>query len=138
MAFKRNKQGNPRAQDGSDGGIDTTRVDAGSRTTVNASTPSAANGAGGTAVALAEDDRPGLGNYFDEVDALDATAKTVSSTEKLAEISRGRLGNLLIKRQLVNEAQLELGLAQQMDSGGRRDDGQACGVTIHVETVPNN
>ena len=34
-----------------------------------------------------------------------------ASAEKLAGISRGRLGNLLIERNLVTEAQLEQGLA---------------------------
>jgi type IV pilus assembly protein PilB len=43
----------------------------------------------------------------------------VASEEKLAGISRGRLGNLLIERKLVTDAQLEQGLAQQRESGGK-------------------
>jgi type IV pilus assembly protein PilB len=73
-----------------------------------------AHASGGAAVAVADRD---LDLGMD--DGLDATSKTVSSAEKLAEISRGRLGNLLIKRQLVTEAELEQGLSQQIDAGGR-------------------
>jgi type IV pilus assembly protein PilB len=43
----------------------------------------------------------------------------VASEEKLAGVSRGRLGNLLIERNLVSEQQLEQGLAQQRESGGK-------------------
>jgi len=43
----------------------------------------------------------------------------VASSERLAGVSRGRLGNLLIERKLVSEAQLEQGLAQQRETGGK-------------------
>ena len=112
MAFKRNKQGTPGTRDSADV---TDAPGAAARSRAAASSPTHGSG---TAIALAEDDRVHDAAFF-EAEALDATAKTVSSQEKLAEISRGRLGNLLIKRQLVNESQLEQGLSQQMESGGR-------------------
>ena len=112
MAFKRNKQGAPGEGKGTKSTPDAAAATAGS--------PISAAGESrttqGVAVAVAERD---LELNFDVDTEADATAKTVSSAEKLAEISRGRLGNLLIKRQLVSEAQLEQGLSQQIESGGR-------------------
>jgi type IV pilus assembly protein PilB len=114
VAFKRNKQGAPREEKVTDAAS----VTAGSRT--GSSAPSSAARTSGTALAVADHELDGSrddGFDFDEADVL--TSKTVTSTEKLAGISRGRLGNLLIERQLVNESQLEQGLAHQLESGGR-------------------
>src|SRR3974390_920729 len=44
----------------------------------------------------------------------------VASPEKLAGVSRGRLGNLLIERNLVTEQQLDQGVATQHECGGER------------------
>lgn len=49
----------------------------------------------------------------------DARAASTAPPERLAGISRGRLGNLLIERGLVSEAQIEQGLAIQLETGGR-------------------
>jgi type IV pilus assembly protein PilB len=68
---------------------------------------------GGTATAVAVEERV-------ETTASSALLQdAVLSPEKLANISRGRLGTLLIERGLVTDAQLEQGLAQQRDEGGR-------------------
>jgi type IV pilus assembly protein PilB len=48
-----------------------------------------------------------------------AASSAIASPERLAGISRGRLGNLLIERGLVTESQIEQGLATQLESGGR-------------------
>jgi type IV pilus assembly protein PilB len=73
---------------------------------------------GGVAVLTADeraDDRDGS----DLHDAVIDHEQVVAPNERLAGVSRGRLGNILIERGLVNESQLEQGLATQIESGGR-------------------
>jgi type IV pilus assembly protein PilB len=94
VPFKRNRQETPRGDDEAQ--------DVANPALAGAPAPA------GTAVAVEE-----------RVVASDGTRPTVASSEKLAGISRGRLGNLLIERGLVTDEQLEQGLATQRDNGGR-------------------
>ncbi len=113
MAFKRNKQRSANddvemnddvpSSVGSDGSGDSAR---------GASLQGASTS---TAVADHDDDVGGTGPGFSDA----AGAAAIASPEKLAGISKGRLGNLLIERELVTEPQLEQGLSLQLESGGR-------------------
>ena len=94
MPFKRNKKEPPRDENARESAV---------------ATGSASSGA---ATAVAVDER--------EPSPLNGTQQpAVASPERLAGISRGRLGALLIERGLVTEEQLEQGLSEQGESGGR-------------------
>jgi len=104
VPFKRNKQDSPRSEEAAG---DVAAPAAG------AAASSALSAASQTAVAVEERvaDVSQNGASFSQ--------PIVASPEKLAGVSRGRLGNLLIERNLVSEAQLEQGLAQQRETGGK-------------------
>jgi type IV pilus assembly protein PilB len=74
-----------------------------------------------------DDDRFDASSFIADAEASNGSAANhdgsgpaaITSPERLAGISRGRLGNLLIERGLVTESQIEQGLATQLESGGR-------------------
>jgi type IV pilus assembly protein PilB len=113
VPFKRNKTGSP--SEGRDASNDDTTSAAFGRSSVGAAGDLGTQRAT-TAVALAEKDERSIGIRVDD-DSVESLV--VSSPEKLAEISRGRLGNLLIRRELVTDDELERALAQQTENGGR-------------------
>ena len=98
MPFKRNRQETKSDEETKDA------VAPAAGTTVTTASP---------ATAVAVDDRDAT-----EMPDL-VTQPAVASAEKLAGISRGRLGNLLIERGLVSDEQLEQGLTEQRENGGK-------------------
>jgi type IV pilus assembly protein PilB len=102
VPFKRNKQEDTRTEDVA------TSIAAAPVVTTSAATSTVTSMAT-SAVAVDERD-PSNGSFGPH---------TVASEEKLAGVSRGRLGSLLIERNLVSEQQLELGLEQQREAGGK-------------------
>jgi type IV pilus assembly protein PilB len=77
--------------------------------------PSAREGGVGV---LTDDERAHYGDSDLDGAVIDHE-QVIAPNERLAGVSRGRLGNILIERGLVTEAQLEQGLAGQLESGGR-------------------
>ena len=120
MPFKRNKQGSPREEEGADKGTQGGGAHAADPSSNLTNQPISNDPGLQTAVAVAEpgtvDDVGGAGNG---AHAAVPPVGVAAPADKVAELSKGRLGNVLVQRGLVTEAQLDQGLAQQQETGGK-------------------
>ena len=115
MAFKRNKQ---RPSNDDTTVADEAPAVSGLRGGDPSRRTASSSGGGSTTTAVADPIAPELGDRDVFAGGITDEAR-IASPEKLAGVSKGRLGNLLIERELVTESQLEQGLAAQLESGGR-------------------
>jgi len=119
VAFKRNKQQTPQEDDAVESAAPTeeaARPDA-SSTPVRDATSLSSQADARTAVAVADTD---VGGDNDAAGSNPYDVNRVAApADKVAELSKGRLGNLLVKRELVTEAELDQGLAMQEENGGK-------------------
>ena len=108
MPFKRNRQDNTPSDNDAQGTITATAPATRGAMATTSPMP-------GSTTAVAVEERPTQAPTSNGSSGHAA----VASPEKLAGVSRGRLGNLLIERKLVSDAELEKGLAQQREAGGK-------------------